>query len=243
MKEEKTYQNPWTDRDVEAHWDSVASIYLTENRKVEKAHTQRFIKAVTLLDLHPGQKLLNITSRDGGTEPYLREACNDLNVLHAEISDGLMQVASMLHPGIRQVKIETYSLLPFPEGSFDRILSLETIEHAENPVKFLLELHRVSTSGARMVLSCPPATSEVPYRIYSFLFGGHGEGPHRFPSSRTVKKWLTLTGWRLLYHEGTLLVPLGPVWLQKTGEAIISKSQGTFISELGIRQFYVCEKQ
>lgn len=243
MKELEIYQNSWRDRDVEAHWDSVASVYLTENRKVEKAHTQRFIKAVTLLDLHPGQKLLNITSRDGGAEPYLREACNDMNVLHAEISEGLMQVASMLHPNIRQVKIETYSLLPFPEGSFDRILSLETIEHVENPVKFLLELHRVSTPGARMVLSCPPATSEVPYRIYSFLFGGHGEGPHRFPSSRTVKKWLSITGWRLMYHEGTLLIPLGPIWLQKTGEAIIRKSQGTFISELGIRQFYVCEKQ
>lgn len=242
MKEEDPYQNPWTDRDVEAHWDSVASIYLTENRKVEKAHSQRFIKAISFLDLHPGQKLLNITSRDGGAEPYLREACNGLNVLHAEISEGLMQVASMLHPGIRQVKIETYSHLPFPEGSFDRILSLETIEHVENPVKFLKELYHVSTPGARMVLSCPPATSEIPYRIYTFLFGGHGEGPHRFPSSNTVKKWLTQTGWKLLFHEGTLLIPLGPAWLQKTGEAIIRKSQGTFISELGIRQFYVCEK-
>lgn len=243
MKEEKIFLNPWTDRDVEAHWDSVASVYLTENKKVEKAHTQRFSKAIPFLDLQPGQKLLNITSRDGGVEPYLRKACNDLYVLHAEISEGLMHVASMLHPGIRQIKIETYSLLPFPEGSFDRILSLETIEHVENPVKFLMELHRVSTPGARMVLSCPPATSEIPYRLYSFIFGGHGEGHHRFPSSRTVKKWLTQTGWRLLHHEGTLLIPLGPTWLIKLGEAIIRKSQGTFISELGIRQFYVCEKQ
>lgn len=243
MKPEEIYQNPWTDGDVEAHWDSVASIYLTENRKVEKAHAQRFIKAVSFLDLHPGQRLLNITSRDGGAGPYLKNACNDLSVLHAEISEGLMQVASLLYPGIRQIKIATYSQLPFGDGSFERILSLETIEHVENPVKFLQELYRVGTSDARLVLSCPPAMSEIPYRIYSFLFGGHGEGPHRFPSSRKVKKWLRITGWKLICHEGTLLIPIGPVWLQKAGEMIIRKSQGTFISELGIRQFYVCEKQ
>jgi hypothetical protein len=93
-----------------------------------------------------------------------------------------------------------------------------------------------------MVLSCPPATSEIPYRVFTFLFGGHGEGPHKFPSSKTVKKWLAQSGWRLLTHKGTLLVPVGPKFLRNTGEKIISACQGTFISELGIRQFFVCEK-
>ncbi len=101
-----------------------------------------------------------------------------------------MDVAKYLRPAINQVKISTYSDLPFGDESFDRIISLETLEHAAEPQLFLRELHRVAKNGARMVLSCPPATSELPYRVFTFLFGGHGEGPHRFPPSRRVKKWL-----------------------------------------------------
>lgn len=243
MKPEEEYQNPWSDKDVEAHWDSVASIYLTENKKVEQAHNQRFVKAISFLNLSPGQRILNISSRDGGAEPYIQSASPGLNILHAEISEGLMQVATLLHPFIQQVKIDSYSHLPFADNSFERILSLETLEHVENPVKFLLELSRISTPDARLVLSCPAATSEIPYRLYTFFFGGHGEGPHRFPPTRLVKKWLELTGWRLLHQEGTLLIPMGPKWLQSLGEMIIGRMQGTWISELGIRQFYVCEKQ
>lgn len=132
--------------------------------------------------------------------------------------------------------------MPFENAGFDRILCLETLEHVSDPVKFLNELHRISTPGARMVLSCPPKTSEIPYRIYTALFGGHGEGPHRFLPSSEVKAMLKKTGWKLLLHKGTLLIPAGPLFMQKFGEYIIRKLPNTFISELGIRQFYVCEK-
>jgi hypothetical protein len=37
-------------------------------------------------------------------------------------------------------------------------------------------------------------------------------------------------------------MPVGPEWLLKLGENIIDRAQGTFIAELGIRQFYCCEK-
>jgi len=163
-------------------------------------------------------------------------------VINAEISRGLMNVAAKLRPGINQVKLDNYSSLPFADGEFQRVLSLETLEHAAEPVRFLKELHRVSTADARLVLSCPPATSELPYRVYTSLFGGHGEGPHRFPASKEVKKMLAETKWKLLVHKGTLLVPVGPGWLKKAGEKLIDRMQGTFVAELGIRQFFICEK-
>jgi len=125
---------------------------------------------------------------------------------------------------------------------FDQVLSLETLEHVKEPVRFLKELYRVSKPESRLVLSCPPATSEIPYQIYTALFGGHGEGPHKFPSSKEVKKMFELSGWKLLIHKGSVLIPVGPGWLQQWGEKIINRFQGTFIAELGIRQFYVCEK-
>ncbi|HDR67724.1 MAG TPA: SAM-dependent methyltransferase [Bacteroidaceae bacterium] len=233
----------WTDKEVEAHWDRVAEIYVRENERVKATHDQRFREAVCYLELFEGCRVLNITSRDCEANDYIRSACESSEVVNAEISYGLMKTAERIRPWVRQVKIETYSDIPFDDQSFDRVISLETLEHAAEPVKFLRELNRVSTREAMMVLSCPPATSEIPYRIYSLLFGGHGEGPHKFPSSKSVKDMLRQSGWDLLIHKGTLLIPVGPQKLQQWGEIIIEKYQKTFISELGIRQFYVCRKQ
>jgi len=232
----------WTDKEVEAHWDRVADIYVKENNKVKATHDQRFLETVRYLEMHPGMKILNVTSRDAEANDYIQRENADVEVINAEISAGLMKVAAGIRPGIKQVKLSNYSQLPFSDGEFDRVISLETLEHASEPVQFLKELHRVSIAGARLVLSCPPATSELPYRIYTALFGGHGEGPHRFPPSKEVKEMLREANWKLLVHKGTLLVPVGPAWLMKFGEKVINGCQGTFIAELGIRQFYVCEK-
>ena len=236
------HKNKWEDSEVENHWDQVANIYVQENNKVKGAHDQRFLEGISFLDLQPGSSIINITSRDAGADDFLNEGDKNITVLHVEISQGLMNIASKLRPSAKQVKINTYSELPFKENIFNRVLSLETLEHVSDPLAFLSELHRVTTKDALMVLSCPPKTSELPYRIYTFFFGGHGEGPHRFLSSKEVKSMLRKTGWRIILHKGTLLIPAGPVFLQKTGEAIIRKFQNTFISELGIRQFYICEK-
>jgi SAM-dependent methyltransferase len=236
------FRNKWTDREVEEHWDRVAGIYVKENDKLKDTHDQRFVESVEQLALAPGHRIINISSRDCEANDYIIRKEESAGVINTEISSGLMDVAQKIRPYVKQQKISTYSELPFADAFFDRVLSLETLEHVEQPIRFLQELHRVAKPGARMVLSCPPATSEIPYRIFTFLFGGHGEGPHKFPPSRRVKAWLEQSGWTLLHHSGTLLIPVGPGFIRKMGERIIRACQGTFIAELGIRQFFVCEK-
>ncbi len=236
------HRNNWSDADVEAHWDRVAGIYVAENNKVQSTHDQRFDESLPLLALESNSKILNISSRDAGAEPFIKNHQPNCSILHAEISAGLMREASKLWPGIHQLKLKNYSHLPFDNARFDRILSLETLEHVADPLAFLNELCRVSTANARMVLSCPPATSELPYRIYTALFGGHGEGPHRFLASAEVKAMLHKSGWKLLLHKGTVLVPVGPAFVRQFGERFINAFQGSILSEMGIRQFYVCCK-
>ena len=97
-------------------------------------------------------------------------------------------------------------------------------------------------SDGKLVLSLPPATAEIPLKIYELFFKNHGEGPHQFLPSKLVKKMLSRSGFKLILHQGTLLVPAGPNGLQRLGEKIIERFQQTPLKEFGIRQFYVCKK-
>ena len=236
-------KNPWTDEDVEAHWDKVSHRYVEENNKVKKAHVQRFIETMKYLDLLANAQVLNITSRDCEADDYIKKAEQSAHVINAEISEGLIREAKKIRPFAEQVKLSTYSVLPFDNKRFNRIVCLETLEHVAEPVNFLNELYRISTDNTRMVLSCPSLTSEPAYRFFTYLFGGHGEGPHRFLKSKEVKQLLEHTKWKLILHKGTVLIPVGPTIVQDFGEWIIKKLQRSFISEFGIRQFYVCEKK
>ena len=236
------HKNSWQDSDVENHWDKVADIYIAENEKVKNTHNQRFDESIKHLELTDKSTVLNISSRDCEADDYIRSSFHSISVINAEISQGLIDVAKKVRPYAHQIKISTYSELPFENAGFDRIICLETLEHVSDPIRFLNELCRVSTDDARMVLSCPPLTSEIPYKVFTKLFGGHGEGPHRFLRSVEVRAMLKKTGWKLILHKGTVLIPVGPEILQNFGEWFIKVFQKTFISELGIRQFFVCEK-
>lgn len=236
------FKHNWTDEEVESHWDNVAHIYIKENNRVKYAHDQRFVESIRHLDLQDGMKVLNISSRDAEADDYISRSNNKVKVYNTEISANLIKEASKIRPHIMQFKIDSYSELPFRSGYFDRILTLETLEHVSRPLLFLSELFRVAKPGTRMVLSCPPFTAEVPYRLYTLFFGGHGEGPHRFPRINEVKHMLAVSRWELLFNYGSLLLPVGTEKLQKLGEIIIKKYKGTWVSSLGIRQFYICER-
>jgi len=236
------HKNSWSDTDVEQHWDSVADIYIKENERVIKAHNQRFTESIRHLNLVDNIKILNVSSRDCQANDYIIKENSTVSVVNAEISQGLVNVAKKVRPNAEQVKITSYSELPFEDKTFSRIISLETLEHVANPIQFLKELHRISDDNTRMVLSCPPLTSEIPYSIFTKLFGGHGEGPHRFLRSSEVKAMLKKTGWKLSIHKGTVLIPVGPEFIQNFGEWFINVFQKTSVSELGIRQFFVCDK-
>ncbi len=234
-------KNNFTIEDVRYFWNKTANIYESSNEQFEATHLQRFQEAIKHLDLKPNQKILNIWSRTGLAIPYLRQKCSDIEINNLEVAPEFIKIAREKFP---QEKFQETNLenLPFSENYFDRILSLETLEHTPRPLVFLKELHRTLKPNGLLVMSCPPATAELPLRIYELFFTNHGEGPHKFLSSKRVKKILKIANFKLIFHKGTLLIPIGPKCLKNLGEKIINKSQNTFISELGIRQFYICKK-
>jgi SAM-dependent methyltransferase len=56
---------------------------------------------------------------------------------------------------IRFVRLDLDEPLPFPDGAFDAVVSLEGIEHLLSPARYLAELCRVLRPGGRLVVTTP----------------------------------------------------------------------------------------
>jgi len=76
--------------------------------------------------------------------------------------------------GVRFLRLDLDAPLPFPDGAFDAVVSLEGIEHLLSPARCLAELCRVLRPGGRLVLTTPNVNN-VQSR-WHYLIGGRFSG-------------------------------------------------------------------
>ncbi len=234
-------QNNFTIEQVRNYWNKAFFKYDKAHKNIHETHHQRFKQGLEYLDLKSNNKVLNIWSRTGEAVPYLREKCSGIDLINCEVSDEFIKKSKKDFPS--EVFEQTdLTILNFPDNYFDFVLSLETLEHCPCPSCFLKEVFRVLKPNGTLVMSLPPAVLEWHFKIYTFIFNDHGEGPHKFLSSKKVKTLLKEVNFELLLDKGTLLFPIGPKFFRNWGEKIIQKFQKTFIREFGVRQFYVAKK-
>lgn len=235
--------NDFSIAEVRKHWDAVSDDYNRINEGFGWTHSQRFEVMSSYLPQKTSPKILNVWSRTGNAIPYLRKKYPDADITNLEASEKLMEIARKKYPNEKFQQTDLHDF-PFETESMDVIVSLETLEHVPDPLHFLLECHRVLKVGGRLIMSLPPAHAELPLRLYEKFFENHGEGPHRFLSVSEVKKVMKNCEFTLIEHRGTVVFPVGPVWLKKAAEAL-QKNLLRFIgfNRAGIRQFYVAEKR
>ena len=234
-------ENRFTIAEVSSFWDDTAETYDKANLNFKDAHCQRFSEAVKHLDIKPGGNILNIWSRTGNAITFLREKFPCVEIINMEVSGKFIEIARHKFPQENFLKTDLENL-PFQNNFFDAVLSLETLEHTPKPMVLLKEFYRVLKPKGILVMSLPPKTAELAQKFSALFLGNHGEGPHQFLPSKTVKKMLRDIGFELIIHKGTLLIPFGPKYLRNFGEKIIRETKSGFIKELGIRQFYVARK-
>lgn len=233
----------FTSAQVEAFWSHVAADhYEAANEALEATHVQRFDISVPRLGLPPDGRLLNLWSRQGEAIPFIRRRLPDVELVNAEISQTMLRQSRERFPDetFEACDLQT---IGHPDGRFDAILSLETLEHSPSPQRFLREMARVLKPGGQLVLTCPSAVSELHLWVADRFMGNHGEGPHRFPSTRRVKAMLREAGFALALHRATLFVPLelGRLFAP-LNRACEWACQWFPACEFGIRQLYDARK-
>jgi 2-polyprenyl-3-methyl-5-hydroxy-6-metoxy-1,4-benzoquinol methylase len=99
---------------------------------------------------------------------------HQLSILHttqAIVCADILPRPPTLPEKIRWIQVDLNFCLPEPENSFDVIVSVEVLEHLENPRAVFREFYRLLKPGGTLVLTTPNQESLRSY--LSFLFGGH----------------------------------------------------------------------
>ena len=232
----------FTPEDVEAFWSNVAvEHYLRANLQLHGTHVQRFDISVPRLRIPEGGRLLNVWSRQGEAIPYIRDRFPAIDLENAEASRVMIRQATEAFPA-EKFRLTDLLTLDYPDGCFDAVLSLETLEHSPSPQRFLGEIHRVLKPGGQLVLTCPAAAIEIHLWVADHFLDNHGEGPHRFPSTRRVKSMLKKAGFTLVHHRATLFVPEELKPIRGLNPLLERCLQWFPASELGIRQLYEARK-
>jgi SAM-dependent methyltransferase len=124
---------------------------------------------VCALGLAAGASILDAPSGDGALTLALQQAGLDAHGLDIDSSG-----TAPLGRSFRRADLTR--AFPWPDASFDAVLSVEGIEHLENRFAYLREIHRVLKPGGTLVLTTTNI-SAVRSRVRFFASGFHIRDP------------------------------------------------------------------
>jgi SAM-dependent methyltransferase len=235
----------WSFADVGAHFDEMAYEYDEIN---EGAHSyfRRFTDTLRIADLPDEAHFLDVTSRTGNGTAFFYQQGKVKTAVCADVS---REMGKICQARLRAVGFDDFRWVhltgydwPFADGEFDVVLSLESVEHFDNPARFVQELGRVTRPEGKLILSTPNLFWEPMHALAAITNLHHSEGPHRFVRYGRLLDMVQAAGFAIEHAETTVLIPAGPAWFIHFGEWIEDKTKKTLMPYIGLRRILICRK-
>lgn len=138
-----------------------------EEEYLETSHC-RIKETLKILDLKPGQKVLDVGCYSGLFSAIIMEKFPGIDLSAVEIDDKRISMARTRGIKVFKADMEKENL-PFADNYFDAVVFLETIEHLASPLKILAEIKRVVRPEGEVIVSTPNSVGL--FARYSHLRG------------------------------------------------------------------------
>lgn len=169
---------------------------------------------------------------------YLSErlrAQRGLSLVSLDIAASLLSLARGRARVDRPVCADACAL-PFPDRSFDLVVSTECIEHTPEPRGAVKEMARVAMPGALVVITCPNASWHWSVRLANALGLRPYEGYENWPGFAELRRWFEAEGLVVLEHFGFHLLPfqlpLARHWLPRADALVLGAWPAAAINQL-----------
>ncbi|TKJ31341.1 MAG: hypothetical protein CEE40_02185 [Chloroflexi bacterium B3_Chlor] len=200
----------WSLEDVGQFWSSVRD-YDDINEDAYTYH-RRFTNSFELAkDLIGRNNLtLDIQSRTGNGTMFWAERGRIRKSNLVDFSEHMLAIAAtkLSEAGVEfEAHLVKSFPLPFPDETFDLVLSYETIEHIWERGTFVRELARVLRARQWMIITCPNILWEPAHWLAAIVNLHHSEGPHRFLRRGSLLSLFKSSGLEVVRENSTIILP------------------------------------
>lgn len=149
-------------------------------------------KALELLAIGPNDRVLEIGFGPGRTITRAAALASTGFVAGIDVSETMVRMATqrnrhLIQEGRVALHAADSRTIPYPNQSFDRVLTVHTLYFWSEPIAYLQEIYRVMNDGARLVLCFGPRDDVLMVKNFP-------ETVYRFYSPEEVRSFLTGAG-------------------------------------------------
>jgi SAM-dependent methyltransferase len=119
-----------------------------------RLRTLRDVIRRSRLDIAPGGVLLDVGAGEGRYLPLWIQSFPNARIVASEISQLALQRSAARYPTVQHV-VGDAQALPFPDATFDAVVSVEVVEHVPDGHAMLAECRRVLKPGGWALISTP----------------------------------------------------------------------------------------
>ncbi|NIN66382.1 MAG: methyltransferase domain-containing protein [Anaerolineae bacterium] len=237
--------SPWSLDDVGKFWSSVTDY--DDINEASYTYYRRFADTFELARELIGRDnlALDIQSRTGNGCLFWAERGFIRRADLVDFSEHMLAIASskLSEAGVEfKAHLVKSFPLPFPDETFDLVLSYETIEHIWDRAAFVCELARVLKASGWIVLTCPNVLWEPAHSLAAILNLHHSEGPHRFLRRSTLLSLIGQSGLEVAREDSTIILPFASEFSKSVDRFLEQRLPPGLTRALALRRIFLLRK-